>query len=133
MRASTIRATTASLTECRLAVTFALCMDFASAAWARDASSNEQRYAHETAARDPVNRRLRFFGRVLAALGLAVGIALGLTFLFPIHLVGIAWLAAAGLAKFTLAASFALIGAGAAMQRMANRADERSQLPPPAS
>jgi hypothetical protein len=39
------------------------------------------------------------------------------------------WLLALGLAKLTLAASAGLLGAGAFVQRLANRHDERPALP----
>ena len=73
---------------------------------------------------------MRLLGRALAALGLIVGIALGGALLLPIHLVGVSWLIAVGLAKLTFLGSLGLIGAGAVLQRMANR-DERAKLPPP--
>ena len=73
---------------------------------------------------------MRGLGRALTALGVVVGVGLGVAMLAPVHLVGVTWLIAAGLAKLTFAASLGLIGAGAALQRMALRADERAKLAP---
>jgi hypothetical protein len=73
----------------------------------------------------------RMLGRLLAGLGVIVGLALGLALLVPVKLAGISWLIAVGLAKLTLAASLGLIGAGAVVRRIAARADQRAQLAAP--
>ena len=74
---------------------------------------------------------MRLLGRALAALGLLVGIALGLALMFPLHLVGLSWIIGVGLAKLTFLGSLGLIGAGAVLQRLANREDQHAKLPPP--
>ncbi len=74
---------------------------------------------------------MRQLGKFLAGLGLSVGIILGVAMMLPGHLfVGINWLIAVGLAKLTFLGSLGLIGAGAVLQRIANR-DERKRLSDP--
>ena len=70
---------------------------------------------------------MRQLGRILAGLGLCVGIILGVAMMLPIHLVGVGWLIGVGLAKLTFLGSLGMIGAGAVLQRIANR-DERKRL-----
>jgi NhaP-type Na+/H+ or K+/H+ antiporter len=72
---------------------------------------------------------MRRFGQLLMLLGVAVGGAVGLALLFHFSIPGVPWLLALGLAKLTLAASAGLLGAGAFVQRLANRHDERPALP----
>jgi hypothetical protein len=75
---------------------------------------------------------MRPLGKLLAGLGLTVGILLGVALMFPGHLGGINWLIAVGLAKLTFIGSLGLIGAGAVLQRLANREDRnRRQLEEP--
>jgi hypothetical protein len=52
-----------------------------------------------------------------ALLGVAVGVGVAL----PIHLVGISWLVAVGLAKLTFVAGLGLIASGATLLRVAKR------------
>jgi NhaP-type Na+/H+ or K+/H+ antiporter len=73
--------------------------------------------------------RLRTIGQLLMILGVAVGGAVGLALLFHLSIPGVPWLLAVGLAKLTLAGSAGLLGAGAFMQRLANRHDEQPALP----
>ena len=63
------------------------------------------------------------------ALGVAVGGAVGLALLFHLSIPGVPWLLALGLAKLTLVGSAGLLGAGAFIQRLANRRDELPALP----
>lgn len=72
---------------------------------------------------------MRLLGQLLMALGVAVGGAVGLALLFHLSIPGVTWLLAVGLAKLTLAGSAGLLGAGAFVQRLANRRDERPVLP----
>ena len=72
---------------------------------------------------------MRLFGQVLMALGVAVGGAVGLALLFHLSVPGMPWLLALGLAKLTLVGSAGLLGAGAFIQRLANRRDELPALP----
>lgn len=72
---------------------------------------------------------MRLLGQVLMALGVAVGGAVGLALLFHLSIPGMPWLLALGLAKLTLVGSAGLLGAGAFIQRLANRHDELPALP----
>ena len=77
---------------------------------------------------------MRRLGQLLSLLGLAVGGLLALTMMFPLHVSGLSWIVAVGLAKLTFVASLTLIGVGAVVQRVAIRSAERSKLlPPPGS
>jgi HAMP domain-containing protein len=78
---------------------------------------------------------MRRLGQLLAALGLVVGGVLGLAMSVPLHLAGISWLIAVGLAKLTFAAALGLIAGGAVLQRIGRRSEERTRLsaPPGAS
>ena len=51
---------------------------------------------------------MRRLGQALALLGLALGGLLGFALLVPIHLMGLSWLVAAGLAKLTFASALGL-------------------------
>jgi hypothetical protein len=62
-------------------------------------------------------------------LGAVVGGAVGLALLFHLSIPGVPWLLALGLAKLTLVASAGLLGAGAFIQRLANRRDPHPALP----
>jgi len=73
----------------------------------------------------------RIVGRLLAALGLVVGGAMSLALAVPIHVAGISWLIGIGLVKLTFLTSLGLIGAGAVLQRLANRSDARRHLADP--
>ena len=64
---------------------------------------------------------MRRFGQLLMLLGLGVGGAVGLAILLHLSIPGVSWLVAVGLAKLTLVSSVGLLGAGAALQRIANR------------
>jgi NhaP-type Na+/H+ or K+/H+ antiporter len=72
---------------------------------------------------------MRLLGQLLMALGGAVGGAVGLALLFHLSIPGVPWLLAVGLVKLILAGSVGLLGAGAFVQRLANRRDERLMLP----
>ena len=72
---------------------------------------------------------MRLLGQLLMALGVAVAGAVGLALLFHLSIPGVPWLLAVGLAKLTLAGSAGLLGAGAFVQRLANRRDQRPTLP----
>ena len=74
---------------------------------------------------------MRLFGQFLSLLGLTVGVLLGIAMLFPVHLVGVAWIIGVGLAKLTFAASLGLIGSGAVIQRLANRDEKPNRLSEP--
>lgn len=60
--------------------------------------------------------------------GAAVGSALGVALLLHVQLPGVPWIVAVGLAKLTLIGSGGLMAAGAAMQRVARRQEERGAL-----
>jgi hypothetical protein len=64
---------------------------------------------------------MRRFGQLLMMLGLGVGSAVGLAILLHLSIPGVSWIVAVGLAKLTLVSSVGLLGAGAALQRIANR------------
>jgi hypothetical protein len=72
---------------------------------------------------------MRLLGQLLMILGVAVGGAVGLALLFHLSIPGVPWLIALGLAKLTLVGSAGLLGAGAFVQRLANRRDDRPALP----
>jgi len=73
---------------------------------------------------------MRRFGRLLAALGLALGIATGLSVLVPAGVLRLPWVVGLALVKLAFASSLALIAAGAVLQRAAlRRADQPRELP----
>jgi hypothetical protein len=74
---------------------------------------------------------VRRVGQFLSYVGLAIGGLLGLSMLVHVQVEGLPWLFAVGMAKLTFAVSIGLIGAGAVIQRIALRAAEPAQLPPP--
>lgn len=76
---------------------------------------------------------MRRLGKVLAALGLAVGCLAGLAISLPVHLHGWSWLLAVGIIKLVFAGSLGLIGTGAVLQRLARRSEERARLAQPGS
>jgi hypothetical protein len=65
--------------------------------------------------------------------GAGVGVVLGASLLLPIHLSGLPFFIAVGMAKLTFISALGLIGGGAWLRRLARREDERRQLaaPPP--
>ena len=71
---------------------------------------------------------MRRLGQLLMLLGVGIGGAVGLAILFHLSLPGVSWLVAVGLAKLSLAASVSLLGAGAALQRLAARRDSAGML-----
>ena len=74
---------------------------------------------------------MRRIGQLLAGLGVALGCVVGLGTLLPVHLTGLSWLLAVGMAKLAFGSALGLIAGGAVLQRLANRAAEREQLLPP--
>jgi len=72
---------------------------------------------------------MRLLGQLLMILGVAAGGAVGLALLLHLSIPGVPWLIALGLAKLTLVGSAGLLGAGAFVQRLANRHDDRPALP----
>lgn len=62
--------------------------------------------------------------------GAAVGIGLGAGIGLGISLPGIPWLVAVGLVKLTLLGSAVLLGAGAFLERLSGRRQDRDRLPP---
>ena len=72
---------------------------------------------------------MRLLGQLLMTLGVAVGGAVGLALLFHLSIPGMPWLLAVGLVKLILAGSVGLLGAGAFVQRIGNRHNERPMLP----
>jgi hypothetical protein len=73
---------------------------------------------------------MRLLGGVLLALGVGIGIAVALGMLVGIDIPGVSWLVAVGLVKLTLIASGGLIAAGAVLQRLARRSDDRERIGP---
>ena len=71
---------------------------------------------------------MHLFGGVLLTLGVLLGAAVALGIALGVSIPGVSWLIAVGLVKLTLIASGGLIAAGAVLQRLAKRADDR-QLP----
>jgi hypothetical protein len=71
---------------------------------------------------------MRPLGAVLLTLGVLLGSAVGLGVLLGVSLPGVSWLVAVGVAKLTLIASGGLIAAGATLQRLAKRAEQRTPL-----
>jgi len=74
---------------------------------------------------------MRRFGRLLAYLGLALGLVTGLSIFLPVRVTGVPFVFGVALVKLAFASSLALIGAGAVMQRAAIKSAARDrQLPP---
>lgn len=74
---------------------------------------------------------MRRVADVLMALGLALGAVVSMGLLlgnFVVWTHGLSWLLAIGMVKLTLAGAFGLIAGGAALRRLANRAEERRRL-----
>jgi hypothetical protein len=71
---------------------------------------------------------MRPIGTVLLTLGVLLGSAVGIGMLLGVSVPGVSWLVAVGLAKLTLIASGGLIAAGATVQRLAKRAEDRTRL-----
>jgi hypothetical protein len=80
-----------------------------------------------------IGMKMGIVGRVLLWLGLLVGIVGGVGLTVGIHLTGLAWLVAIGLAKLTLATSLGLMAGGAVLQRLAQRDEKRKALKAPKS
>jgi hypothetical protein len=73
---------------------------------------------------------MKRLGQLLAAIGLVLGVLLGVGLLVPLHVNGLVWLAAVGGFKLVLASSLGLIAGGAALQRVARERDAEVALPP---
>jgi hypothetical protein len=71
---------------------------------------------------------MRPLGAVLLTLGVLLGSAVGIGMLLGVSVPGVSWLVAVGLAKLTLVASGGLIAAGATLQRLAKRAEDRTRV-----
>ena len=71
---------------------------------------------------------MRLFGSVLLALGVLLGLAVALGMALGVTIPGVSWLIAVGLIKLTLVAAGGLIAAGAVLQRLAKRAEDRERL-----
>jgi hypothetical protein len=71
---------------------------------------------------------MRLFGSVLLALGVLLGLAVALAMALGVTIPGVSWLVAVGLVKLTLIAAGGLIAAGAVLQRLAKRAEDREKL-----
>jgi hypothetical protein len=69
---------------------------------------------------------LRWVGNSLLGLGVVVGGAVGVAMLTGVHLAGVSWLVAVGIAKLTLVASVGLMAGGAVCLRLDYR--ERGRL-----
>jgi hypothetical protein len=74
---------------------------------------------------------MRTFGRILAYVGLALGLVTGLSIILPVRVVGVPFLVGVALVKLAFASSLALIGAGALVERAAikSAARERQLMP----
>jgi hypothetical protein len=74
---------------------------------------------------------MRTFGRILAYVGLALGLVTGLSIFLPVRVVGVPFLVGVALVKLAFASSLALIGAGALVERAAikSAARERQLMP----
>jgi hypothetical protein len=73
---------------------------------------------------------MRRFGALLMMLGLLLGAVVGGALLLNVSIPGASWLVAAGLAKLALGSAVGLLAAGAVLQRLAAREDERRRLSP---
>lgn len=77
---------------------------------------------------------LKSIGRALMVAGAAIGLATGGAVALHVSLPGVPWLVAVGMVKLVLLGSGTLMGAGAFVERLGRRRDERDRLPPgPAS
>ena len=74
---------------------------------------------------------MRRFGQLLTGLGIVLGGLVGVGLLLPLHLAGVWWLIAVGLAKLVFLGSIGLIGGGAVLGRLAKRAEDAERLLPP--
>jgi hypothetical protein len=73
---------------------------------------------------------MKHLGSALLLLGVLLGSAVAVAMLLDLTLPGVSWLVAVGLAKLTLIASGGLMAAGAVVQRLAKRAEDRARLEP---
>lgn len=71
---------------------------------------------------------MRPLGTALLILGLLVGGLVGLGLLTGVAIPGVPWLVAVGLVKLTVLASLGLLGAGAALHRLAKGSEDRDRL-----
>jgi hypothetical protein len=71
---------------------------------------------------------MRQIGSLLLVLGALLGTTVGIGLLLGLHVPGLPWLVAVGLVKLTLVASGGLMAAGAVLQRLAQRSEERERL-----
>ena len=74
---------------------------------------------------------MRRVADALMALGLTLGAVVSIGLLlgnFVVWAHGLSWLLAIGIVKLTLAGALGLIAGGAALRRLANRAEERRRL-----
>jgi hypothetical protein len=71
---------------------------------------------------------MRVLGTILVVLGALVGSGVGVGMLLGLSVPGVSWLIAVGLVKLMLIASGGLIAAGAVLQRLARRAEDRARL-----
>jgi hypothetical protein len=70
---------------------------------------------------------MRTFGRILAYVGLALGLVTGLSIFLPVRVVGVSFLVGVALVKLAFASSLALIGAGALVERAAIKSAARDR------
>jgi len=73
---------------------------------------------------------MRWFGRFISWLGVALGVTVAVGMFVPMPFTGIAWIVAVGTVKLAFLSAIGLIAGGAVIQRIAVRAAERAQLPP---
>jgi hypothetical protein len=71
---------------------------------------------------------MRPLGSLLLALGVLLGVAVGVGLLLGVQLPGLSWLVAVGVTKLTLIAAGGLMASGAVLHRLAKRAKERDRL-----
>jgi hypothetical protein len=71
---------------------------------------------------------MRSLGTALLILGILLGSSIGIGMLLGVTVPGVSWLVAVGLTKLTLIASGGLIAAGALLQRLAKRGEDRARL-----
>jgi hypothetical protein len=74
---------------------------------------------------------MRTLGTLLLALGVLLGIVIGVGLLLGVQLPGLSWIVAVGLTKLALIASGGLMAGGAVLHRLARRADQRARLAAP--
>jgi hypothetical protein len=72
---------------------------------------------------------MRFFGTLLMALGILVGIAAAALTLLGAGGLGVPWLLSVAITKLTFMGALGLLGGGAVLHRIDRRRQER-QLPP---